>query len=118
MASPWGLAWRRPRRSRRCAAVGFLFEGVEGVAPEALQVAAQLLEPARLDAIDATRALAPRAHQPGLVQHTEVLGDRGTRDVEPGREPADRQRSAAQALEDLAPRRIGQGLDGVCVSHD
>jgi hypothetical protein len=46
------------------------------------------------------------------LQHTDVLGDRGERHVEAGRELANRTIPAGQPRENVAARRVGEGMEG------
>src|SRR5215208_3148000 len=61
---------------------GFL-EGRERVLPEALEVLAQLGERVAVDAVIVARALSAVADEARLLEHAEVLRDRGARDVRP-----------------------------------
>jgi hypothetical protein len=51
--------------------------------------------------------LGPR-DQAGILQHVQMFHETGKRHVVRGRKLADRQAVAAQRLEDVAPRAIGQ----------
>jgi hypothetical protein len=50
--------------------------------------------------------------QPRGLQHADVLGDRGQRHVEAGRELADRAIAATKPRENVATRRVGEGVEG------
>src|SRR5690242_17760312 len=80
--------------------------------PEALEELLELLQTFRTGAVKALRALTPLAHETGLLEYTQVLGDRGPGHVEAGGDLACRQLAFADQLEDLPPPRFGQRLDG------
>jgi hypothetical protein len=98
--------------------LGFQAEGFERVFPEAIQVAAQVLEPAALDAVEPPRALALGAHEPGALEYAQMLGDRGAGDTKSARDPPDSERAAPEPLEYEASGRVCEGLDRLLVSHD
>jgi hypothetical protein len=93
-------------------------EGLEHVVPETIQVTAEVLEAASLDAVEPPRAIALRAHEPSALEDAQVLGHRGAGDAKSARDPPDRERAAPEPLEDEATGRIGEGLDCLLVSHD
>src|SRR5256886_15728837 len=72
----------------------------------------QLREPLRSHAQNPPRALAALAHQPDVLEHLEVLGDRGLCDREVRRNLAGAQLPARQQPEHLAPLGLGD-----CVEH-
>src|SRR6185503_6136281 len=80
----------------RLSFLGGFLEGRECVLPEALEVLAQLGERVAVDAVVMARALGAVADEPGLLEHAEMLRDRGTRDVQATRELDDRLRPAAE----------------------
>src|SRR6266516_357021 len=55
-------------------------------------------------------------HQPGLLEHLDVLRDRGLGDAEAAGCLPDGRRPAGESLHDPAPDWVGQGLEGI-VSH-
>ena len=92
-------------------------EGGERIAPEAVEPAAQLAEAFRVDLVEAARAVDLVADEAGLAQRLEVLRDGRPAHRQAGGDLADRHRAGAQALEDGASGRVGQGGEGVLVSH-
>src|SRR5689334_10994656 len=58
------------------------FECLEPDVPEALEKVLQLDEPLRTRPVEASGAVASLAHEPRLLQDVQVLGDRGTCDLE------------------------------------
>lgn len=97
---------------------GFHAERLEHVVPESIQIAAKVLEPAPLDAVEPPRAIALRAHEPSALEHPQMLGHRGAGDAKPARDTPHRKRAAPEPLEDKAAGRIREGLDCLLVSHD
>jgi hypothetical protein len=97
--------------------LGFQAERLERVAPETIQIATKVLEPAALDAVEPPRALALRAHEPSALEYAQMLGHRGAGDAKSARDPPDSQGAAPEPLEDEAAGRIGQSLDRLLVSH-
>jgi hypothetical protein len=97
--------------------LGFQAERLERVAPETIQIATKILEPAALDAVEPPRTLALCAHETSALEHAQMLGYRGAGDSEPARDPPDSQGAAPEPLEDEATGRIGEGLDRLLVSH-
>ncbi len=110
---------RRPLwgRSHRRATIRLGLEGFEHVVPEAIQVAAELLQTVELHAVDPTRALPTRADQTRPLEHLEVLRYGGTRDMQSFSEPTHRLRAAPEPLEHFASGRISQRLEHSTVSH-
>ena len=51
--------------------------------PEPIEIGAQRPDPVGIDLIEATRARGPVHHQAGLLQHPEMLGDRGATHGQP-----------------------------------
>jgi hypothetical protein len=85
-----------------------LLVGRQGFAPELVEVGAQLGDPVRIELVDAARAQRAIDHQPGGLEHLEVLRDGGSADRQLAGELADRARAVGEALEDRAPRRIAE----------
>ena len=57
-------------------------------------------------------------HQPRVLEHLEVLRDRGPADRQLAGELADRARALGEALEDRAPRRVAERRPAIrLVSH-
>src|SRR6185437_16958307 len=61
---------------------GIPLERVEPGAPELLQERPELGEPLGTRSIQPSRAVASLAHEPRLLEHRQVLGDRRSGDVE------------------------------------
>src|SRR5918912_1311287 len=55
--------------------LGLALEGVEALVPEPVQELLQLHEPFRACAVKPSRAVAPLAHEPCLLEDVQVLGD-------------------------------------------
>jgi hypothetical protein len=57
------------------------------------------------------------AHEPGLAQHAQVLGDRGPTVIEVVGQAVHRRWTGAQAIEDRAPGRVGDRAKDIGVSE-
>ena len=66
----------------------------------------QLIERVAPGPVQPPGALAPLAEQLGLLEHREVLADRGARDVEGSRDLASREFAFADQAQDAAPPRL------------
>src|SRR5262249_9412931 len=88
------------------------FEAIKSVAPERAVEAHpvdQRRQTLRLGAVVGLAALAPGAHQAGMLEDAEVLGDRGLRDTGPlSQGPHGPLAVAAQPFEDRAAGGIGE----------
>ena len=84
----------------------------EGLAPEVVEVVAELAEPVRIEPVEPPRAVAPLGHEPRLLQHAQVLRDGGPADRQLVRDLADRSRAVAQLLEDRPAGRVAQRVHG------
>jgi len=74
--------------------------------------------PARVNPVDAFRALGLIDHELRLLQRAQMLRHGRPRDRQPSRQLADRLRPLRHPLEDRAPRRVGKGIKGLrSVSH-
>src|SRR4029450_8088917 len=98
-----GLAWSSDL-------LGWLLGGRfvrrKGFCPEPVELGAKRIHAVRVELVDATGADGAVDHQPGLLQHLEMLRDGRPADRQPVRELADRLRTLGQTLEDLASRRV------------
>ena len=56
-------------------------------------------------------------HEAGPAEHAKVLRDRGLGNAEVAGELPDGVGPAAQPVDEAAARRIGEGLDSLCISH-
>src|SRR5271168_2202773 len=101
----------------RFGAFRFFLECIERIRPEFVEPTAQGAETVGIDPIHAPCARRAIDHEARLLQRLEVLGDGRTADGESGRDRADGSRSGAQRLEHGAAGRIGQGGQGIYVSH-
>ena len=63
--------------------------------------------------IDAPRALAPVADQSSVLEHAEVLGNRGPRYRQSGGQFMNGARMRADSLEDGEARRVAEGGEPV-----
>jgi hypothetical protein len=63
--------------ARRPVVFHFALERSEALVPEAIEERQELLESLRPRPIEAPRAGSALAHQAGLLEDAEVLGDRG-----------------------------------------
>src|SRR3954452_17862587 len=88
-------------------------QAFEPVAPERFQERPQVFEAFAPDAVKTLGALAPLAHEPGVLEHREVLGHRRPRDREVSRDLACRALSVGHELEDAAAVRFRDGAYGV-----
>ena len=91
---------------------------VQRVGPHAVGVLAEVREARRVETIEAALGLGPAGDEARAAEHAEVLGDGRLRDAKvPGQLP-DGVGPAAEPLDEAAPRRVGQGLDRLCISHN
>ena len=81
--------------------------------PEDLERGPELGDGLGARSVQALGPVAAVGHEAGLPQHAEVLGDRGSRDVEAARDVADRELLARDEAKDLAAPRFAEG--GKCV---
>src|SRR5262249_22070755 len=100
-------SWLLPLFPRR--SFGFVFEGVERLAPEPIEVFAQCVQPCGVELVDPVAALAPLPHDACVFQNPEVLRDGRTADVEVLGELVHAVRPAGQILQNRATRRVGDG---------
>jgi hypothetical protein len=75
-------------------------EGRHGLIPEPVEVLAQGVDPVRVELVDAAVAGRPVDHEARVLEHLEVLRDRGPADRQLTRELADGRRTVRQPLED------------------
>jgi hypothetical protein len=98
----------RPRRIRR-----------EDVIPHRLHPSPEVGQPFRGRVVVAPSALAPRgAHEPGATEDGQVLGRRGLGDPGRTRQLTHGVGPATEAVEHPSPGRIGEGGEGLTVSHE
>src|SRR5207247_6424908 len=90
----------------------FAFERLEPVAPELVEERLQLDEPFGTRAVQAPGAVASLAHEPRLLQHAQMLGDRRPRQVEVRRDRARGQLFVRDETKNRAPVRRGDRFQG------
>src|SRR6266508_1160306 len=78
--------------------------------PERSRVVLESLQALGVDLVEATGPSGVVDHQPGVLEHLEVLGDGGSPDREPAGDLDHRLGSCAQALEDRPTGAIPKGL--------
>src|ERR1051325_9975184 len=83
------------------------FERLQPIAPELVQERLQLREPFGSGSVQAPGAVASLAHEPRLLQHAQVLGDRRTRQREVRRDLARGQLLIRDESQNRAPVRRG-----------
>jgi hypothetical protein len=100
-------------------AFDFGFQRRHGAVPELVEPGAHGAQPLRIDGVDAARPILAVADQAGVLQHLQVLRDRGPADRQARGDLAHRARPGRQPLQHPAAGGIGQGGEGgVVVSHD
>ena len=90
-------------------------EAIERLVPEAVEVRADVGEPARIDAVDPLRSFLSVVDEPGVLQHAQVLRHRRSTDREPRRQRPDRERALLQRLEDLPPSPVAERVESYSV---
>jgi hypothetical protein len=102
------------------AAAEFGVESVEAVGPElavAVQPGVDLLEGDRVDRVEAAGAVDGDGGEAVVAEYPEVLGDGGLADAElfadRRGDPAGRQLPVGEQLQDPAPDRIAENVEGV-----
>jgi hypothetical protein len=87
-------------------------EDVEAIAPELVKEGAQLRQAFGARAVQAPGALAALGHEPGLLEHADVLRDGRARDVEVRRDLPGGELAVADEGQDVAAARLGEGVEG------
>jgi len=89
------------------------------VVPKAIEVRAQRLDARGVEFVESAVSIGPIDDQMGVLQDSQVLGDRRPGYGETPGEFADRLRPVEQPLEDGPPGRIAQGVQllGVLVNN-
>ena len=105
---PWGL-W----------SFHFILECGERVRPESLEIASEQGESSRIEFVYSPCAHRAVRDQARILEHTQVLRDRGPADGKPMSEHADRAGDGEQALDYHPARRIAEGiqLDSMVSMH-
>src|SRR6266481_5012590 len=94
-----------------------LLERKKSSAPELVEVRAQGADSLGIELIEPPGALLAVDHEARLLEHLEVLGDRGARDWQLSGELPHRAGTFGQQLEDRPPSGVAQGAEPVlCVS--
>src|SRR5215211_8538575 len=91
-------------------AFGLILQRGEPLRPHVLDERPELLDPLGPEAVDAPRAVATFGHEAGLLEHGEVLADRGARDLEVRGDLAGRHLAIPDEQEDLPTPRFRDGL--------
>ena len=73
-----------------------------------VEIGAQRADTVGVELIDATGAHGLVDHQPGVLEHLQVLRDGGTADGKLAGELADGARAICEMLEDRAPGRVAE----------
>ncbi len=84
----------------------------EALTPEVVEELAQLGETLRADAVQPPGAVASFVEQPGVLEHPEVLRDRGAGHVEMRCDRARAQLVVADKAQDVTASGLGQGPCG------
>jgi hypothetical protein len=85
-----------------------LLEPLEARRPELRQERLERLEALRPHDVEAALGLRPDRDEPRVLEHLQMLRDRGPAHRELARELADRARSLAEALEDRPARGVAE----------
>src|SRR5260370_7041734 len=94
-----------------------LLERNKSPIPELVEVRPQGGDALGIELIEPPGALLAVDHQARLLEHLEVLGDRGTSDWQPSRELTHRPGAFGQQLEHRPASRVPQrAAPGACVS--
>src|SRR3954470_2892925 len=88
----------------------FAFQRLEALAPELVEEHLELDEPLRTCAVEAPGAVASLVHEPRLLQHGQMLGDRRPGYVDMRRDLARGQLPDRREPQDPAPVRGGDRL--------
>src|SRR3954466_7187881 len=80
-----------------------LLEGRKRALPHLVEIGPQDREPGGVDLIEAARSRLAVDHQADVLEHLQVLGDRGAAHRQLGRELAHRPRAVREAVEDRLP---------------
>src|SRR4051812_18369203 len=93
-----------------------VLELLQAESPEPLEDLFQFLHPFGTRAVEALGPFPPLAHETGLLEYAQVLGDRRPGHVEAGGDVASAALVIPDQREDLAPPRLRQCLD--CGLHE
>ncbi|SJM28416.1 hypothetical protein BQ8482_110346 [Mesorhizobium delmotii] len=94
--------------------VDLVSEGVERVPPHLVEPGTHLAETMRVDMVDIAGAARLGADQPCLLQHLQMMRDRGLRHRQGSSEVRHRTRPFGHKLEYLSARGVGQ-CDHTCI---
>src|SRR5262245_34490701 len=95
----------------------FALERLEPLVPEALEERLHVGETLGPDAVEAARSVSSFVHEPGLLEHGQVLRDRRPRHLEVRGDLAGRQLLVPHELQDPASVRLGEGFQGGLHRH-
>src|SRR5918996_5574203 len=87
-------------------------QALQALCPEALHELAQPAEALGPRPVETPSSLPALDDQPGFLQHRQVLGDRGPRDLELVRDLTGGQLPLPDELEDAPAARLGDGAGG------
>jgi hypothetical protein len=90
-----------------------LLESCQSLAPKMSKMVAQQRDALGIQFVNAAGAVATVAHQASLLQYTEVLRDRGTRNRQSGSQLVHRARMGAQHIEDGQAGGIAQSGEAI-----
>ena len=88
-------------------ALSFTLERIQFLVPEALQERLHLIETLRSHAVQTACPVSAFVHEPGLLEHGEMLRDRRTRHLEMGVDLAGRQLGRPDERQDPPAVRLG-----------
>jgi hypothetical protein len=94
----------------------FGFEVFEGNAPEAVEIRSEIGESGQVDLVETARPDGAVADEMSILEHTQVLRDRGAADGKAGGEIAHRARPSAQAIKESAAVEIAKSIESRMVS--
>ena len=92
-------------------AIGRRDEAGQGVRPEEFDEGAQRQQAVRVDRVQPPSPLRAVDDEPGVLQHSKVLGDRRPADRKAGRDLHDGLRSFAEAVEDRPPGGVAERVE-------
>jgi hypothetical protein len=92
-------------------------EGGERLVPEAVEIGAQRSQALRVQLVQPPGAVRPVEDKARVLEHSEVLGDRGPADRQPASQLAHRLGAFREQLEEGAPGGVGQSREPISVSR-
>src|SRR3989442_1245116 len=110
-----------PPRWSSCSFLSFLHGGLECrecVAPEVVEVVAELAEAVGIDAVETSRSVSPFGDETGLLEHAEMLRHGGPAHRQLLGQLRHGQRTSAESFEHSPSGRIPECVKRIYVSHD